>query len=365
MRSPVIRVGLLLCSILSGGASPVLGQGRDEGEKVVVRGAAPIQGGIPASRERALQQAFRMAVEQVAGVIVESETLVENMALFEDNILTRTEGYVRDYDIVYEGEEDGGVYSVEVEVTVVPGALSRDLQSLGILLKRADYPMVAVEMFASSTTELPPETGSRLEAEARAILRDRGLEVVQPNGRGVDPAVRIEGTLELADQGDAAGVGLESASAIISIQAIEEATGVVMATARGRSRGAGVSAASARDQAGVRAMEDALEELVDDLVEEWSDRVNNRDAVLVSLHGITDFEQVIWLTELILDEFGETEDVVQRQVDVDRGRAVLEWRGRSNARSLSIWLSRYPFSRYDVRVVGTGGNLIQLEFRAH
>ncbi len=111
-------------------------------------------------------------------------------------------------------------------------------------------------------------------------------------------------------------------------------------------------------------MEDALEALVDDLVEGWSDRVNNRDAVLVSLHGITDFEQVVWLTELILDEFGETEDVVQRQVDVDRGRAVLEWRGRSNARSLSIWLSRYPFSRHDVRVVGTGGNLIQLEFRA-
>ena len=126
--SLALGVGLLL-------ASPSAAQLGGPGKTVTVVGAAPIEGGIPATRERALQQAFRMAVEQVAGVIVESETLVENMMLFEDNILTRTQGYVRDFKILFEEEQDG-VLSLEVDVEVVPGRLSRDLQSLGILLRR-------------------------------------------------------------------------------------------------------------------------------------------------------------------------------------------------------------------------------------
>ena len=358
---PILSSLLLSGALLVGG--PAAAQLGGPAETVVVNGSAPLDIAPTMARERALQQAFRLAVEQVAGVIVESETLVENLALFEDNILTRTQGYVRDYEVLYERERDG-ILTLEVEVEVVPGRLSRDLQSIGILLRRANYPVVSVEMFTSSTSDLPPDTDARLETEVRAILRDRGLEVVQPNGRGLDPVVRIEGTLEVSDAGDAAGTGLMSSTASVSLQAIEEATGTVMVAARGRSRGAGISQEAARDQAGIRAVEDGLETLVDDLIEEWSSRVNNRDAVLLSVRGIENFSQVGWLMDAIRDDFGETEDVVERQVDVDRGTAFLEWRGRSNASSLAGWLSRVDYAEYEVAVVGTGGNMVQIEIRS-
>jgi hypothetical protein len=357
----VLLLPLIAAAWLSTPAT-ALAQLGGEGEKVTVNGAATTEAGLPAARERALQQAFRLAVEQVSGVIVESETLVRNLALFEDNILTKTEGYVRDYEVLFQ-EERNGILTLEVEVEVVPGRLSRDLQSIGILLRRANFPVVSVEMFTSSTADLPPDTDARLEGEVRAMLRDRGLEVVEPNGRGLDAVVRIEGTLEISDAGDPAGTGLQSANASVSLQAIEAATGTLMTATRGRSRGAGISAADARDRASIRAVEDSLEELMDGLIEEWSSRVNNRDAVLLSIRGIESYAQVSWLSGVITDDFGETENVVERQVDIDRGSAFLEWRGRSNARSLAQWLSAMEFTEYQIVVVGTGGNMVQIEIR--
>lgn len=331
-------------------------------EKVVVTGSADVVTTVEAARERALQQAFRLAVEQVAGVLVESETLSRNLALFEDNILTRTDGYVRRFEVLDQREEEGAVM-LEVEVEVVAGPLSGDLKSLGILLRRADYPLVSVELFASSNAELPPDVGPRLEAEVRSVLKSKGLEVVEPNGRGLDAVVRIEGTLEWSDLGDPTGLGMQSAMASVSMQAIEDATGSVLTASRSRGRGAGVSVADARDRAGMQALDGAVDDLVDGLVDSWSSRVNNRDAVLLSVRGIDSFEQVTLLADAIENRFEETEDVVQRQVAVDRGTAFLEWRGRSNASTLARWLAGQDLGDFRVVVVGTGGNMVQLEIR--
>ena len=111
----------------------------------------------------------------------------------------------------------------------------------------------------------------------------------------------------------------------------------------------------------MRGVEAALEQLVENLVNEWSSRVNNRDSVLLSVRGVESFEQVAGLMATIEDFYGETEDVVERQVDVDRGTAYLQWRGRGNANSLIRWLSGREFADYRVVVVGTAGNLVRVE----
>ena len=330
-------------------------------ETVTVSGAAPLDAGRPAARERALQQALRLAVEQVAGVIVESETIVRNLALFEDNILTRTEGYVRDFEILFEEEADG-ILRIEADVEVVRGRLSSDLQSIGLLLRRANYPLVSMRMRARDAAGSPlAGVDGRLESEARAILRERSLEVVDRTSRGMAPTVRIEGSIELSDAGDVAGTGLMSSTASVSLDAIESATGTVLVAAGATSRGAGISRADARDRAGMRAVEAALEQLVENLVNEWSSRVNNRDSVLLSVRGVESFEQVARLMTAIEDYYGETEDVVERQVDVDRGTAYLEWRGRGDANNLIRWLSGREVADYRVVVVGTAGNLVRVE----
>ena len=361
MRIRPLLFAAILVLVGSGQGPPSLaGQGYAEPGTVVVRGAAPLQGGVSQARERALQQAFRAAVEQVAGVIVESETLVENLALFEDNILTRTEGYVESYELLHEGQEDD-IFVVELAVTVVAGPLSRDLESLGILLRRADYPTISIALSAASHAELPRETSSRLSAEATALLEGRGLDVIQPSQSGLEPSVRIVATFEFTDQGDVAGLGLESAMVVMALEAVETATGAVMATGRGRARGAGVSPAAARDQAGDRALEDGIDELTDDLIEAWSNRVNNSDVVLINLRGVRRLSQVEWLIAQIENDFGETQDVTLRQASVDRSSALIQWRGRSDSRLLANWLGQGGLAE-QIIVVGVAGNLIEIEF---
>ena len=360
MRARTVPFVLVLLVGLTQSALSLAGQEDVESGKVVVRGAAPLQGGVSAARQRALQQAFRAAVEQVAGVIVESETLVENLILFEDHILTRTEGYVRSYDILHEAQEDD-IFVVELAVEVFAGPLSRDLASLGILLRRADYPTISVELSSESRAGLPPETGTRLRVEATSLLEDRGLDVIQPSESGLEPSVRIVATVEFADQGDVTGLGMESATAIIALEAIEATTGVVMATGRSRSKGAGISVAAARDQAGARALEDGIGELADDLIGAWSNRVNNSDVVLVNLRGVSSLSQVERLIARMEDDFGETRNVTLRQANVDRGTALVQWRGRSDSRALANWLNQPDFAQ-ELIVLSVAGNLIRLEF---
>lgn len=138
--------------------------------------------------------------------------------------------------------------------------------------RRASLPAVSVRMLASSTVALAPGTDARLATEVRAILRGRGIDVAEGVGGGIAPELRIEGVVELSDAGDVAGTGFMSSHATVSMQAVEVATGTVVAASRARSRGAGISPDDARDRAGIRAIEEALTALVNDLVAGWSIR---------------------------------------------------------------------------------------------
>ena len=137
---------------------------------------------------------------------------------------------------------------------------------------RANPLTVSVSMSVSSGIGSSAVTDARLAGEVRAILRGRGIEVVDPAGGGSQPVVRIEGAVEVVDAGEVAGTGLRSSSAAVSIQAVEQATGAVIAAARARSAGAGISPGDARDRASIRAVEEALSPLVDDLSAAWSNR---------------------------------------------------------------------------------------------
>ena len=145
-------------------------------------------------------------------------------------------------------------------------------QQAAVRRPRASPLTVSVSMSVSTGIGSSAVTDVRLAGEVRAILRGRGIEVVDPAGGSSQPVVRIEGAVEVSDAGEVAGTGLMSSSAVVSIQAVEEATGAVVAAARARSAGAGISPGDARDRASIRAVEEALSPLVDDLSVAWSNR---------------------------------------------------------------------------------------------
>src|SRR6185503_14068598 len=102
-----------------------------EGEVVVAEGVAPYDAGnLPASRAAALAAAQRSAVELVVGVYVSAKTRVDKAVAIENNILSKTEGYVKRYEIISEGR-DGQWYKMKIRALVSTEILRHDLDTLG------------------------------------------------------------------------------------------------------------------------------------------------------------------------------------------------------------------------------------------
>jgi hypothetical protein len=99
-------------------------------------GEAAIVGG---NRDKAVQDAknaaLREAVEQVAGIMVSSDTLTSNSQLIKDRVFANSAGYVRKYDIL-EKKEERGVMKVSVRAEVGTAQLDKDLQSVQALVRR-------------------------------------------------------------------------------------------------------------------------------------------------------------------------------------------------------------------------------------
>jgi hypothetical protein len=55
-----------------------------------------IGGDVGRARDDAIDDAMRNALEEAMGTLVQSETLVENFQLVEDNIFSKTSGYIQE-----------------------------------------------------------------------------------------------------------------------------------------------------------------------------------------------------------------------------------------------------------------------------
>jgi Flagellar assembly protein T, N-terminal domain len=97
--------------------------------------AAILHGNVAQAEKEARDRALREAVEQVAGVLVEADTLTANSQLVSDRIYANSAGYVRSYDVLRR-QRDGDVLRVTVRAEVGTKELDKDLQAVKALVKR-------------------------------------------------------------------------------------------------------------------------------------------------------------------------------------------------------------------------------------
>ena len=90
--------------------------------------AAVTATGQGATERDALHAAMREAIEQKVGVLVDSQTYVENYRVIHDRIYTHSEGYIAGYDIL-RSEYKAGYYEVTIRADVREELLNTDLMS--------------------------------------------------------------------------------------------------------------------------------------------------------------------------------------------------------------------------------------------
>ena len=101
------------------------------------------RGDRAAAFEEAKKNALRQAVEE-AVVLLSSHSRVENFALIEDNIYTRTEGYVRAYEVPEEYLLDESTLAVTLESTVELGVIQDRIDGLEVLIESAGNPYIVI-----------------------------------------------------------------------------------------------------------------------------------------------------------------------------------------------------------------------------
>ena len=183
MRTQMLTV--LSVTLSLGLAAPALASAA---ATVEAEGQAMVKNGDePAARDRALEDAQRKAVESAVGTMISAETVMENYQIISDRILAKSSGYIKNYNIVSSGAENG-IYKVVIKALVATGNLSSDVDAISALLKRKGMPRVFVvvpEAILGSTAMTTGQSGTMnmqsAESGLIAALRNAGFLIVDPD----------------------------------------------------------------------------------------------------------------------------------------------------------------------------------------
>lgn len=138
---------------------------------------AIIEGDRASARTRAITDAYQRAVEQAAGTLLETRTLIENELMVHNELRARANGYIKKYEIISEGSA-GGQYRVTMKATVSKESLKQDLAHLGLLQVAMDGPRIMV-LYDPSEARVPL-TGDLAEQELLRHFTQKGFNVVDP-----------------------------------------------------------------------------------------------------------------------------------------------------------------------------------------
>ncbi len=174
-------LGLLFMSACSGHMK--IGPGW-EGEKVTAEGMVPYDGkDLPAAKAGALASAQRHAVEQVVGVFVSGRTQVRQAVAIQQKVLSRTQGFIKRYEILKEGRE-GDYWKTRIRAVVLIQDIGMILDELEIV-RRPKIRARAVVIINGG--EAVPHAVNRGDAAeqgvCRALRRSSTLSVIdKPSG---------------------------------------------------------------------------------------------------------------------------------------------------------------------------------------
>ena len=87
--------------------------------------------GYGINKDKALKNAFKSAVQQYVGVLVDADTVVENDKIIKDEILTASNGYIQSYDEI-STENDDGLVQVKIKAVVKSQKVFDKVKSLNI-----------------------------------------------------------------------------------------------------------------------------------------------------------------------------------------------------------------------------------------
>ncbi len=280
-------------------------------ENVVAEGV-----GQGVNREEALMAAKRNAVETGIGTVLLSRTEVENFMLKRDQIITKTMGSVRSYDVLSETKTTDGLFEIKINAVLSRSSMHNDLADLHILIESMNKPRIMIlvqennvgnDEPANSAAETAligffkePYDFELVDPQVVASIRSSAEQMAQVAG---DPqaaaALASRHGAEVIIAGNAVsrkaeGIsqnlgGMVSVQADVTLRAINCSSGRIIGSSNAHAARVHISPNTAGDQAIAKASVKAGKTLLDHVMKDWQNQINNGIPLTVSVKNVTTF----------------------------------------------------------------------------
>lgn len=156
-------------------SSPVKAEGKiPESTTITVDGESAIVESQSTAEKNAISEALRSAVESTTGVYLMSETKVQNFQTLSDEIYTKANGFVSEYDVISKSvTKDSVKVKIRAKVSLEP--LVDSLKKLGLLRKWTIAVIMSSGDINNGTTNNYSDSAL---TEINEIILDNGFRVV-------------------------------------------------------------------------------------------------------------------------------------------------------------------------------------------
>lgn len=297
------------------------------------------------ARDKAIDNAKRLAVEQASRTFVQNETLVQNYQVVYDRIFSKYAGYINTYNIVDEKRE-GDEYRVTIEAEVETAKLQEDLDSvlrsilpeLGnprlmiIFTQREQKDFMAdgamVDYFLSKgfkLVDVDVVRGNFAASKLNSLDQDRDLAREVGNRYGAE--IIILGSVQTSSNLFKLGeIEMHTNRAVITAKVIKSDTGDIMASGSEEHKLPGV-----KDNL-KEPIEEASRKLSESLLKKiaswWQGELSSTMSVKLVVNGFTSFKEVEAFKERVSQEARGIERMDQRSYGRGRLEMDIELKGK-------------------------------------
>jgi hypothetical protein len=238
------------------------------GLRVVAGQSAVIGGNGAGARERALEEAFRQAVDQSLAELLDAATRARQARGIKA-LEARARTYVRRYRALEEGEV-AGVYGVKLEVEIDEAALRRATEAWG--QPTAPAAPAVVPGFLLVSSDAPEESIARSALLAALVAAGARAQVAEPAIKDVAEAQRAATratlpqiafvTARAAAEGPVRGTTKVSASCRVAARVVSAPSGLALGEPDAAPRAFAADEAAARTECLTRAAGDLASRLL-------------------------------------------------------------------------------------------------------
>ncbi len=370
-------------------ALPAAAQGLMQTTKVIeATGTGSIfSDDVAGARDRAIDDALRKAVQQALGTYISSEVQVQNYMVVEDNILSWTRGYVRNYSIVSDYKKTPELYEVQLQAEVELGDLRKDADAVKNLIdnmgnprvmiimeeqnigaSRDQYHWFEVDMTAAETAIMEKFIGSDFpvvdpSTVRRNIERDQVLAALEGDNTAA-AAIGLSMGAEIIVTGKAiarvaTGVnlaGMKSCQANVTARVVETDVGRVLATGSKHAAHPHIDEVTGGTLAIEKASAQIADELIGKVLDKWRDKFYNVTEVKLVLRNVESFSQLNDFKNTIKFYLRGVKDIFQR--NFAGGTAELDLKLSGNAEQVAREFERRELGKFKVTVTGLSANRI-------